>query len=63
MNALVVWMEENTTVPSVIGPYEGDLAYDDAELLRKQCHRVQVANITTPEKAKKLFANLSNLSK
>lgn len=51
MYAIVVWLTEDTLVPSVIGPYEGDQAFDDATLIRMraEAHKVQVCNMTEPE--------------
>lgn len=54
MYAIVVWMQEETLFPSVIGPYESDLVFDDANLLRAKCHKVQVVNITTPDQSSTL---------
>lgn len=52
MNCIVVWLDPNTTEPSVIGPYESDLVYDDAALLRQGCFKVVVCQITNPEQAR-----------
>lgn len=49
MYAIIVWISEDSPVPSVIGPYDSDLAFEDANVLRAQCHKVQVCNLNTPE--------------
>lgn len=54
MHAIVVWMEEDSPVPSVLGPYEGNKAFEDANFLRERCYKVQVCNITSPENSKTL---------
>jgi len=51
MFGILVWLMEDTPVPSIIGPYPDDnSAFDDADLLKKtDCYKVQVTQITSPE--------------
>lgn len=50
--AIVIWMDKTTALPSVIGPYESDLVWDDAKLLEKQAYKVQVCQVTAPDQVK-----------
>lgn len=56
--AIVIWMDKTTSVPSIIGPYESDLVWDDAEFLSKHHHKVQVCQITSPDQAN-IFGDVS----
>lgn len=52
MQAIVIWANKNTTIPSVLGPYEDDseegLIWDDAKILTEQFYKVQVCQINSP---------------
>lgn len=45
MYAILVWAEEDTPFPVVIGPCEEISVWDDANHLRNYAHKVQVCNL------------------
>lgn len=56
MYVLVIWLNEDTTVPSVVGPYEDDKVFEWGNMLREVCYKVLVCNLTKPDNARMLFS-------
>jgi hypothetical protein len=56
----MIWLNDDTLAPSVVGPYEDDKVFSDANLLREVCYKVQVCNSAVPEKCDTLKFLLHN---